>query len=64
MVCLNRKDPFNKAQLEYLTGILGSENAAYYVLAMNNGYSLDCDPEGNPSKLYQDILCDLNKWKI
>ena len=56
MVCLNRKDPFNKAQLEYLTGILGSENAAYYVLAMNNGYSLDCDPEGKPSKLYQDIL--------
>lgn len=47
MVCLNKK--FYKKELEDYASVLGSEAAAYYVLAMNNGHTLDLDPEGNPS---------------
>ena len=54
MVCLNKK--FYEKELADYASVLGSEAAAYYVLAMNNGYTLDLDPEGNPSTLYSDIL--------
>lgn len=61
MVCLNKK--FYEKELADYASVLGSEAAAYYVLAMNNGYTLDLDPEGNPSSLYADILaaCGGNK---
>lgn len=54
MVCLNKK--FYKKELADYASVLGSEAAAYYVLAMNNGHTLDLDPEGNPSQLFKDIL--------
>ena len=54
MVCLNKK--FYEKELADYASVLGSEAAAYYVLAMNNGYTLDLDPEGNPSKLYEALL--------
>lgn len=54
MVCLNKEK--YKDELDTYNSILGSEAAAYYAIAMNNGYTLDKDPQGNPSKLYQDIL--------
>lgn len=54
MVCLNKK--FYKKELGDYASVLGSEAAAYYVLAMNNGHTLDLDPEGNPSQLFKDIL--------
>lgn len=54
MVCL-RKELYERELRDY-ANILGSETAAYYVLAMNNGYTLDKTPDGAPSQLYQDIL--------
>ena len=54
MVCLNKK--FYEKELADYASVLGSEAADYYVLAMNNGYTLDKDPDGKPSKLYEDIL--------
>lgn len=50
MVCLIKSK--YKAQLKYYADILGSEEAAYYVLAANNGYTLDKTPTGEPSALY------------
>lgn len=63
MVCLIKK--FYKKQIEDYASILGSESAAYYVLAMNNGYTLDKDPWGGDSTLYQDIFnaCGGNKQR-
>ena len=54
MVCLI-KSKYKNELAEYKR-ILGSEAAAYYALAANNGYTLDLDPEGNPSKLYEALL--------
>ena len=48
------------SELQQYAGILGSEAAAYYVLAMNNGYTLDKDLYGNQSQLFQDILSSKN----
>ncbi len=39
MVCLLKKE--YKQELADYKKILGSEAAAYYVLAMNNGFTLD-----------------------
>jgi hypothetical protein len=57
MVCL-LKNKRNKQLLEQYKSILGSEDAAYYVLAANNGYPLTEDPLGNSSKLYEALLAD------
>ena len=54
MKCLNRT--FFKKELEEYAKILGSEAAAYYLLAINEGNEVENDPNGNPSKLWKDIL--------
>lgn len=54
MVCLIKSK--YKAELAEYERILGSEEAAYYALAANNGYTLDLDPYGEPSKLYEALL--------
>ena len=56
MVCLRTELPEVQAQLDKYTSILGSEDAAYYVLSENNGYDLDKAPNGQPSKLFSDLL--------
>ena len=54
MVCLIKKQ--YKKELKQYKDILGSTEAAYYVLAMNNGYTLDYTYEGKPSELYTALL--------
>lgn len=54
MVCLI-KSKYKNELAEYKR-ILGSEPAAYYALAANNGFTLDLDPNGEPSKLYEALL--------
>ena len=56
MQCLNIKNEEVAALLKEYTKILGNENAAYYVLSENNGYGLDKAPNGEPSKLFSDLL--------
>lgn len=60
MQCLNIKNKEVAALLKEYTNILGSENAAYYVLSENNGYGLDKAPNGEPSKLFSDLLSHYN----
>lgn len=60
MQCLNVKNKEVAALLDQYTDILGSYNAAYYVLSENNGYGLDKAPNGEPSKLYNDLLSIYN----
>ena len=55
MKCLNINNPQIQSELNKLTSILGDANAAYAVLALNNGYGLDKAPNGQESKLFQDI---------
>lgn len=56
MQCLNIKNPEVAKLLQEYTDILGSYNAAYYVISENNGYGLDNAPNGEPSKLFSDLL--------
>lgn len=56
MQCLNIKNKEVAALLKKYTKILGNENAAYYVLSENNGYGLDKAPNGEPSKLFSDLV--------
>lgn len=58
MVCLIKEK--YKTELQQYKDILGSEEAAYYVLAMNNGYTLDYTPEGKQSELYNALLTKNN----
>lgn len=60
MQCLNTKNKEVAALLAEYTEILGSENAAYYVLSENNGYGLDKAPNGADSKLFADLLSHFN----
>lgn len=64
MQCLNIKNPEVAALLKEYTEILGSENAAYYVLSENNGYGLDKAPNGELSKLFSDLLKHYNGDKV
>jgi hypothetical protein len=64
MQCLNIKNPEVAALLKEYTEILGSENAAYYVLSENNGYGLDKAPNGEPSKLFSDLLAHYNGDRV
>lgn len=64
MQCLNIKNPEVAALLKEYTEILGSENAAYYVLSENNGYGIDKAPNGEPSKLFSDLLKHYNGDKV
>lgn len=54
MTCLIRNQ--YQSELETYGNALGSETAAYGVLCMNNGFTLDKTPEGKDSKLYKDLL--------
>ena len=56
MQCLNIKNKEVAALLDEYTNILGNYDAAYYVLSENNGYGLDKAPNGEPSKLYTDLM--------
>lgn len=56
MVCLNLKDKENKALLKKYADLVGSEDAAYYLLAINNGFPLDATPQGDTSDLYSTLL--------
>ena len=60
MQCLNTSNKEVAALLKEYTEILGSEDAAYYVLSENNGYGLDRAPNGAPSKLFSDLLTHFN----
>lgn len=64
MQCLNIKNPEVAALLQEYTEILGSENAAYYVLSENNGYGLDKAPNGAESKLFSALLEEVNGDKV
>lgn len=64
MQCLNVKNPEVAALLKEYTEILGSENAAYYVLSENNGYGIDKAPNGEPSKLFSDLLGHYNGDRV
>lgn len=58
MTCLIKS--MYTTELQQYTNILGSEAAAYYVLAMNNGFTLDKDLQGNDSQLWDLILSKYN----
>ena len=60
MVCLLTDQPEVQAQLDKYTNILGSYDAAYYVLSENNGFDLDKTLKGQPSKLFSDLLSHYN----
>lgn len=60
MNCINFKNPEVAALLQEYTEILGDENAAYYVIAENNGYGLDKTPNGADSELFKALLDGLN----
>lgn len=50
--CLDLTSPHIQQELEKLTKILGDANAAYAVLALNNGHGLDRAPNGHQSNLF------------
>ena len=55
MICL-LKNKENEKLLDDLTKIVGSEDAAYYLLCANNGYELDQTPFGEDSALYAELV--------
>lgn len=56
MKCLNVKNKEVKAALDELTTVLGSEDAAYYIMSENEGYAIDQAPNGEKSILFQQLL--------
>lgn len=56
MQCLNINNKEVKAALDELTAVLGSYDAAYYIISENNGYAIDQAPNGAQSKLFSDLL--------
>lgn len=54
--CLNLNMPEIQAELQKLSEILGNANAAYAVLALNNGFGLEYAPNGQVSKLFQSLF--------
>lgn len=56
MVCIYNPSAEQVDALDRYSRILGSEEAAYYVLSQNNGFPLDKTPNGDDSDLYQDLL--------
>lgn len=55
MVCL-LKNKENKALLKKYAKMVGSEEAAYYLLAANNGFELKYTPQGEESALFNTLL--------
>lgn len=58
MTCLIKSK--NKPLLDQYTSMLGSSDAAYYVLCKNNGYPLEFTPSGEKSDLFQKLLAKNN----
>lgn len=56
MSCLNLSNKEVKAAVDEVAKVLGSEDAAYYVISENNGYSIDRAPNGEPSELFSALL--------
>lgn len=56
MQCLNLSNKEVKAAVDELTQVLGNEDAAYYIISENNGYSIDRAPNGEPSELFSALL--------
>lgn len=56
MQCLNVSNKEVKAALDEVAKVLGSEDAAYYIISENNGYAIDQAPNGAQSKLFSDLL--------
>lgn len=55
MTCLLKTEE-NKQLLNKYTKIVGSEDAAYYLLCANNGYELNQTPNGEDSALYAQLM--------
>lgn len=55
MQCLILDNKEVKAAVDELTTVLGSKDAAYYVVSENNGHAIDQAPNGEPSKLFSDL---------
>ena len=60
MQCLNLKNKEVKAAVDELTTVLGSEDAAYYIISENNGYAIDQAPDGAQSTVFLRYLKDFN----
>lgn len=60
MQCLILDNKEVKAAVDELTTVLGSKDAAYYVVSENNGHAIDQAPNGEPSKLFSDLLSHYN----
>ena len=54
-ICPNLSDPQIKAEFDEMVAALG-EKQAYAIWDMNNGYSLDKAPNGEPSVLFSRLL--------
>lgn len=60
MQCLNLNNKEVKAAVDEVARVLGSEDAAYYIISENNGYAIDQAPNGAQSKLFSDLLSHYN----
>lgn len=60
MQCLNLSNKEVKAAVDEVARVLGSEDAAYYIISENNGYAIDQAPNGAQSKLFSDLLSHYN----
>lgn len=56
MQCLNLNNKEVKAAVDEVARVLGSEDAAYYIISENNGYAIDQGPDGSQSELFSDLL--------
>lgn len=54
MRCINKV--YFKNELKEYTEALGSEAAAYYLIGANDSHKVEETPDGQPSKLWEDIL--------
>lgn len=56
MVCIYNPSTEQLNALDRYAHVLGSEDAAYFVLSQNNGFPLDKTPNGEDSDLYVDMI--------
>lgn len=59
IICPNFNNPEVAREFEELKNAT-SENAAYHIWSMNNGYNIDSAPNGEPSVLFQSLLDHYN----
>lgn len=64
MQCLNLSNKEVKAAVDELTQVLGSEDAAYYIISENNGYAIDQAPNGAQSELFSALLSHFNGDRV